>query len=383
MKEKKPKSNKSEIEKFSSTALYFGFRPGGELAVSLEDSKMAEKIIKNDNLVFLEKNLRKTEDLVSILNKLSEENKENRISPGLLTFTEKIKTNQKHRRLFLEILGDNKSFSDVLIIKTAIAILKEVPGNKKLKISINSLGDREAINRFNKEFHNYYKKQISKLPLTCKNNLRIDPFSVLDCPHIQCQKIAENAPKPFSFLSEAGRKYFKEVLEDLEETDIDYEINEKMTINKAFVCQTVFIIKNQNGEILAEGGRYNVLSRKMGRRKEIPAVGATLLVPNTTESARNQPEPKIFFIQIGAKAKIKSLEIIDHLRKNKILMMQSLTKDKISAQLNIAERLNLPYALILGQQETIEKVIILRNLKTREQRLIKFERLVEDLKKYL
>ncbi len=92
-------------------------------------------------------------------------------------------------------------------------------------------------------------------------------------------------------------------------------------------------------------------------------------------------KPKIFFIQLGFSAKLQSLSIIEILRKAKIPVLQSLSKDSLSSQLGAAEKMKIPYTIIMGQKEVIDGTVIIRDMDSRSQEEIKVERLAEYIKK--
>ena len=98
-------------------------------------------------------------------------------------------------------------------------------------------------------------------------------------------------------------------------------------------------------------------------------------------SPRIIKKPKIYFIQLGFEAKLKSLSVIELLRKAKIPIAQSLNKDSLATQLSTAERLNVPYTIIFGQKEAMEGTVIVRNMENRSQDTISIEKLPEYLKK--
>jgi histidyl-tRNA synthetase len=136
------------------------------------------------------------------------------------------------------------------------------------------------------------------------------------------------------------------------------------------------------------GGRYDYLAKAMGHKKDVPAVGMALGVDRMllcagTEDIESkiQKKPKIFFIQLGFEAKLKSLQIIEELRKHKVPISQSLSKDSLGIQLGMAERMDIPYALIYGQKEAMDKEVIIRNMHTRSQETVKIDKLVEHIKK--
>jgi histidyl-tRNA synthetase len=91
-------------------------------------------------------------------------------------------------------------------------------------------------------------------------------------------------------------------------------------------------------------------------------------------------KPKIYFIQLGSEAKLKSLNIIEILRKAHVPIAQSLSKDSLGSQLAIAEKLGVPYALIFGVKEALEDSVIVRDMSNRSQETVKLSKLLDYLK---
>ena len=92
-------------------------------------------------------------------------------------------------------------------------------------------------------------------------------------------------------------------------------------------------------------------------------------------------KPKVCFIQLGFEAKLKSLAVIEILRKAKIAIAHSLPKDSLAAQLAAAEKMGTPYTIIFGQKEAMEGTVIVRNMENRSQETVKIENLAEYIKK--
>lgn len=91
--------------------------------------------------------------------------------------------------------------------------------------------------------------------------------------------------------------------------------------------------------------------------------------------------PKFYFIQLGFEAKLKSLNIMETLRKAHISVHQNLSKDGVSQQLETAEKMKIPFAIIFGQKEAMDNTVIIRDMRTQSQDTIKIECLCEYLKK--
>ncbi len=292
----------------------------------------------------------------------------------------------------LDSLGNDKSIVDAVVIKTAISILEEA-GAENLSIDINSIGDKECRGAYIKELASYYKKNISNLAGIDRERLKTNPLRILDSKEEKTKELNENAPDSISYLCPACKKHFKEVLEYLEEMNIQYNINKNLVRGLSYYTRTVFEIteqeKTEDGTPIAlgGGGRYDYLARQIGGKKDIPAVGFSMGVDRIVESKwykklspRILKKPKIYFIQLGSEAKLKSLNIIEILRKAHIPIAQSLSKDSLGSQLAIAEKLNIPYALIFGVKEALDNSVIVRNMENRSQDTVKLNKLLEYLK---
>ena len=140
---------------------------------------------------------------------------------------------------------------------------------------------------------------------------------------------------------------------------------------------------------IAGGGRYDYLAKTIGSNKLVPAVGAGIGVDRVLQlmpaaarkklSPRVVKKPKIFFIQLGFEAKLKSMVVTEILRKAKIPVNHSISKDSLGSQLAIAEKLGVPYTIILGQREVIDDTVIVRTMSTRSQKTIP----IADLAAYI
>ncbi len=288
-----------------------------------------------------------------------------------------------------EIMGSNKSTSESLILKCVISVLEEL-GYENICIDINSMGDRESINKYERELNSHFRKNSHLLPTKIKQDFKKNIYSVLKNSQVDAKEFLKNAPQTIGSLSESGRMHFKEVLESLEAFNVTYKINPSVISNKLYSGFTTFEIREipenpeQVGELLAYGYRYNSLGKKLGAKREIPTIGATLFLKRSKELAKkvilkNIKKPKFYLVQLGNTAKLKALNVVEMLRKHKIPIYHSITKDKITGQLSGAEYMKASHVLIMGQKEAVENSIVVRNIQTRSQETVK----LDDLPKYL
>jgi histidyl-tRNA synthetase len=291
----------------------------------------------------------------------------------------------------MDALGSEKSILDALTIKTAWTILSEA-GAENLSIDINSIGDKECRSGYIRELVSYYKKNINVLPAIDRERLKINPLRILDSKEEKTIELNINAPETISHLCPACKKHFKEVLEYLEEMEIPYSINKCLVRGLSYYTRTVAEIMLEDPETgkriaIAGGGRYDYLGKCLGSKKDIPAVGISIGVDRIVEApwfAKLTPrilkKPKIYFIQLGFEAKLKSLNVIEILRCGKVPIAQSISKDNLGTQLAYAEKMGMRYVIIFGQKEAMENSVIFRDMTNRSQETVKLPKLLEYIK---
>ena len=296
----------------------------------------------------------------------------------------------------LEIIGVSRSIAEAILFKVALTIIEESGFNQPI-IEINSLGDRESIARFSRDFNNYYKKHAEEIPSHCRTNLKKDIFKVLECAQEKCMLFKEQAPKPINALTESSRIHFAEVLEFLESMNVPYKMNNCLVGGKEYYTRTIFEIQTQDeknsrfpkatfNRVLARGGRFDDLAKHLGSKKEVPAVGITIslgglgLIPPKKEFKSKNKRLKVYLIHIGFEAKIKSLAALEILRRGRVPIYQSLSKDRLSAQIAVAESMDIPFMIIIGHKEALEESAIIRNMKNRSQETVPIRELPHYIK---
>lgn len=397
----------------SKTASHFGFVGYDNLEVekqdiskarNFKDGLLAKKTALDTNVLDFEGYL---EEKITIIRHYIEKKMLDLNQPPMIFYEGPITGNphiKKREKTFnLDIIGNGKSISDAIIIETTCSILKDLNPESSLLVEINSIGDKESFNRFSREFVSYYKKHLNELPPDERQIFKKNPFDLLASDHEVCQSLNNEAPHPMNYLSEESREQFREVLEYIESLNIQYSINHCLIGNGSFCSGTIFRVMNvvdtkesEDRIVCAIGERYNVVSRKAWGKKEIPAIGASIILDEKSNkgikkhaNVKNHSKKKkgnetiFFFIQLGYDARLKSLTIIDMLRNANIHVHQSLSRDKISAQLTAAEKINAHYLLIVGQKEAIENSVTIRHMNTLVQETIAMANLISYLKKLM
>lgn len=388
-------TNKKEKDKFFESAViakYFGFEILKDFAVTKEDIEITKNAQKEDG--YLDENLFPMEEAISILKNYKEELNKGSIEPKLL-YTEGSATgsHKKKRRkaneeiVNLHILNVEKSIADATIIKTAQTMLTE-NGIKNICIRINNIGGKESQNAFLRESTAYYRKNINAMNANCRQFFKDGVHTLIKKGKKQCPIIHEESPKPMDFMGDETRKNFGEIIEFLETTGIPYEIDQFTLGDPNYSSHMIFEIYDlDTDKVVAAGSRYNLLYKKIGTRKEIPAVGAVVNLPKqkevTSRSLKKIEDTKIFFMQIGYEAKLASLKIIDELRKEKIATKHRLYRDRLSTQISSSKKADAEHLVIIGQKEALENTAIIRDKESKSQLVVDTDDLSKKLKKLI
>jgi len=293
----------------------------------------------------------------------------------------------------LEIFGSQKPIIDIELIYIFYNMLQAL-GIKDIIVEINSIGDQQCRSDYKKLLVKYLKKNENFLCANCRRRYKKNPLRVLDCKQERCQQVVSGAPQTIDHLCKECHNHFKKVLEFLDELALPYNLNPYLARGLDYYTKTVFEIVTQDktGEQKASligGGRYDDLI-KVFSRKDIPACGGAggveriiAAMKQREVNASSKSEPVIFLAQLGDVAKIKALELMNDLRKANIPTAQSFDKDSLTAQLKIANKLQVKHTLIIGEEEASNNMLIIRNMKTGKQTLVKIEKAIKEIKKKL
>jgi histidyl-tRNA synthetase len=281
-------------------------------------------------------------------------------------------------------IGSSKSVCECLSIKTGITILNSM-GYKDLEVEINSIGDKDSMNEFQKKLTIFVRKNFNAFPPDLRQAVKKDIFAIFKWKKEESENFQSECPRSIDFLSESSRLHFKEVIEFLEIMNIPYQINNHLVGDLDIGSETVFAIKN-NEEELAYGFRFNRLTKKIGFKKDVPATLLNIsakLKKNTKKIKTKVTKPQFYLVQFGPEAKLKSFLVLDELYKVGANVLHSIAKDKLSGQMSGVESSEAPYMILIGQKEALENSVVIRNTATRAQEIVPIPELAAKVKELI
>ncbi len=297
-------------------------------------------------------------------------------------------SNENETSISFHIFNVQKSIAEAILIQTSKALAYEL-GHHEQVVRINSLGDTESITRYSRELTNFLRKRLDSMSPTAREQMKIHAMLALQTLIDEDHELAYKTPNPLEYLSDQSRKHFRDIIEYLDMTETAYEIDPKMLGHHEYYSDALFSIDSLDTEaagspLILRGGRFDTFLERKTKRKT-GGVGAVAILtekPAPSRVPRGKIDtPTTYIIQLGFGPKVRSLMIIDELRKAGIAVMQDLANDSLSAQLRDAEARGMKHVIIIGQKEFVDGTVILRDMDARKQEAVSTDSIVKRLKR--
>jgi len=286
----------------------------------------------------------------------------------------------------LQVVGTAESVGEIVLLKTLTAIATEW-GAPLARVRVNALGDRDSQQRFSRELSGHIRKHVSHLSDEERATVSQNPLHIYRIQTEVVRGILAEGPRPMHFLSEKSRVHFRSVLEHLEHLELPYELDDLLGGDERgpHIAFALDFADSDATMLAAVGGRFDEYLKRETHRKDSVGVGASIYFrkkganKTTFGTVPPPPKPKIYFAQLGLKAKLKGLAVVDMLRTAGVPVLQSFDANRLSLQLAQAAQLGVPYLLIMGQREALDGTIIVRSTKNSSQNIIS----VQEVPKFL
>ncbi|MDF2904374.1 MAG: hisS, partial [Bacillus sp. (in: firmicutes)] len=181
----------------------------------------------------------------------------------------------------VEALGSSDPAIDAEVISLAMNLYREM-GLTKLKLVINSLGDKQSRANHRDALINHFQPRIGEFCSDCQNRLIKNPMRILDCKQDREHELMKSAPSIIEFLNDESRQYFEKVQKYLSALDVPFEIDPNLVRGLDYYNHTAFeIMSDAEGfgaiTTLCGGGRYNGLVEEIGG-PETPGIGFAMSI---------------------------------------------------------------------------------------------------------
>ena len=190
-----------------------------------------------------------------------------------------------------------------------------------------------------------------------------------------------------------GLKDLKEVINFIrifmvpeENLKIDLTIARGLDYYTGTVYET-FLNKYRNLGSVCSGGRYDNLTEYYSTRK-MPGVGISIglsrlffqLTDNNIISAENQSISDVLVLSMDNNY-AECTKTASILRENGLNVQVDFENKKIAKKFKYADKLNVKYVIVIGEEEVKNNVVTLKDMITGEQNTLEIEKVIEIIKK--
>jgi len=288
----------------------------------------------------------------------------------------------------IEIIGTKSSAADAEVILTVLDVYKKL-GLKNLEILINSVGCQKCRVDYVQKLKKYLKDKKDFLCSECEERYSKNPLRVLDCKKDSCKKIIESAPVIIENLCQECESHFSEVKSDLNDQKIIFHEDPQLVRGLDYYTKTAFeIISGGLGaqNAIGGGGRYDDLVEELGG-KPTPAVGFAAGIERMIIAIDQQkvkwPVEKgldIFVAKVNEKNKDTAFRLLQKIRNVGLSADMDYSEGSLKSQMRIANKVGVRYTVIVGEEELSKNMVILRNMQTKEQKEVKIDNLIDEVK---
>ncbi len=296
----------------------------------------------------------------------------------------------RYRQFFqigAEAIGADSPAVDAEAIELAVAILQAV-GINGFELLVNSVGSKQSRAKYNDALRVELQVAAPAMCEDCRRRAVTNPLRVLDCKVPADQPIIDKLPSILDFLSAEDREHFRRVREFLDDRGIKFTVKPRLVRGLDYYMRTTFEITHgalgaQNA--ILGGGRYDGLAETIGSKVPAPGIGFSIgedrLVMAVEEAGTAKPAGLDLYIAPMGDTALRHCAVLAGEIRKLNLSVEVGTDRKLKRMLELANKLEARFTLILGDNEIVSQAYSLKNMATGEQETLSRQALLDRLKK--
>ncbi len=297
---------------------------------------------------------------------------------------------RQFHQINIEVINAPSIATDVSLITMLDRLFSEQLKLDNYALLINFLGTQEDRALFKEKLHAYLNTIQENLCATCITRKEKNILRIFDCKNEQCQALYDNAPKITDHLSTQSEQEWEQVQNQLHMLSVSYSIDPKLVRGLDYYDKTAFeFVSNNLGSqnTFCGGGRYNRLAQELGAREDIPSIGAAmgierimLLLEDKKEDLLPTQNALYVILPLDEEQHMIALLLADTLRAHGLttdVLFGGSLKNRMKRSNNMGAR----SVLMIGSDEQKENSVLVKNMLTGTEELIKQINVVPYLKK--
>ena len=282
---------------------------------------------------------------------------------------------REHHQFGIEAIGDADPSVDAEVVALGWDLVMSL-GLRGLVLYLNSVGDAQCRPAYVSALVSYYSGYYDELCPDCRTRLERNPLRLLDCKVETCRVLGDAAPKSTDHLCQECLEHWSALQEYLAVMGIPYLVDHRLVRGLDYYTRTVFEVQPMDGgaqSTIIGGGRYDGLIQELGGRPT-PGMGfatgmerLSLNLKSSEVAVPEEPSPTYLLANVGQAARPAALELAAKLRQAGVGAILSSGSRALRGQLRQANALEIPYTLILGDDEIARGEVVIRDMKDSTQ----------------
>jgi len=287
----------------------------------------------------------------------------------------------------VEVIGSHDPGLDAEVIAMAMDIFSRF-GLKGLVVELNSVGCPKCRPALLEKMKEYLAPKKSELCPTCQGRLDKNPLRILDCKSEHCQELIKDVPSIKDVLCTECDEHFRKVQEYLKAFGVNYRLEPRLVRGLDYYTMTAFEIVAEGigaQSSICGGGRYDGLIEQCGG-PALPGIGYAIGLERILATLEQQgieignpSVAQIYIAAMGEEANLKGAVLAQKLRRLGLSVEKDYLSKSLKAQLKTAGRLQVPYVLIIGENELANNEVVLRRMDDSTQETVSIDRIEEHL----
>jgi len=289
----------------------------------------------------------------------------------------------------LEVIGSEDARADAETIASLRDVLNGL-GLKQYTLRINSLGDSESRPAYKQALVEYLTPLADELSDISRKRLETNPLRILDTKNEKEQELLKNAPLLSDFIDDASRDHHEMVKSYLTDVGIAFVEDPFLVRGLDYYSRTAFEFESPllgAQSSIAGGGRYDLLSKEVGSKQVVPAVGFAagmerILLACAAEEVATPAAPSVdvFIVALGDAAMKWAFGAAFRMRNQDLDVSFDLKGRSMKAQMREANRQDARFVAIVGDDELASGEVQLKDMETGDQSAVRLEDIPQRVK---
>jgi histidyl-tRNA synthetase len=283
----------------------------------------------------------------------------------------------RYRQFFqigAEAIGSDSPLIDAEVIEMVIEILQQA-GISGSQLIINSVGCAACRPKFIEALREKLRDVAPHMCGDCQRRAETNPLRVLDCKVPEDQPIIDTLPSILDYLCEDCRTHFDTVKQYLSDREIPFEVRPRLVRGLDYYMRTTFEVVHgalgaQNS--ILGGGRYDGLAEAIGSKVPAPGIGFSIgedrlvMIAEEAHADDHRQSLDLFIATLGEPARRHAGTLARELRRGGLAVELS-SDNKLKRALEVANKTQARFALIIGGDELAAGRYQLKDMRTGEQ----------------